>query len=128
MNRNTLIRGLFLFSALYDGILGFAFILAPLSIFEWYQVTPPNHIGYVLFPALLLIVFALMFVQIAIDPVRNINLIPYGIGLKLAYCWVVFKFWFTTGVPDMWKPFAVVDGVTALLFLWAYIALKQHTE
>ena len=128
MKRKKLVSTLFMGIALYDGLLGGAFILAPLSLFDWYGVTPPNHLGYVQFPAILLIVFALMFVQIAVDPIRNRNLIPYGIGLKAAYCWVVFKFWFTTGVPNMWKPFAVIDAVTAVLFLWAYMVLGQNAE
>lgn len=128
MNRNTLIRALFVFMALYDGFLGAVFILAPLSVFDWYGVTPPNHLGYIQFPAFLLLVFAAMFIQIAVDPVPNRNLIPYGIGLKLAYSGVVFKYWLTTGVPSMWKPFAVIDAVTAVLFLWAYAVLRQDVE
>ena len=128
MNRNSLISAMFMIAALYDGLLGAAFILAPLSLFNWYGVTPPNHIGYIQFPAILLVVFALMFVQIAIEPIHNRNLIPYGIGLKLAYSGIVFKYWFTTGIPSMWKPFAVIDAVTVVLFVWAYIILGQNAE
>jgi hypothetical protein len=31
-------------SAAYDGLLGIAFLLAPLSIYNWYGITPPNHV------------------------------------------------------------------------------------
>lgn len=126
MNRKTLISGLFMIIALYDGILGAAFLLAPLSLFTWYGVTPPNHPGYVQFPALLLIVFAAMFLQIALDPDNNRRLIPYGVCLKIAYSGIVFKYWFTTGIPAMWKPFAVLDAVTAVLFVWAYMSLGKE--
>ena len=116
---------MFYLVAVYDGLLGAGFLLAPLRLIEWAGDTPPYHPAFVQFPAILLVVFAVMFVQIALDPVRNRNLIPYGIGLKLSYCGVVFKYWVTTGVGSMWKPFAVIDAVTAVLFLWAYVSLKQ---
>ena len=128
MKKKALISVLFYAAAAYDGILGAVFLVAPLAIFNWYQVTPPNHVGYVQFPALLLILFAVMFVRIAAQPIRNRNLMPYGIGLKAAYSVVVFKYWFTTGIPSMWKPFAVIDTVTALLFLWAYAVVKQDAD
>ena len=128
MSTRSLISWLFYIVAVYDGFVGAAFLVAPMKVFNWYMVTPPNHMGYVQFPALIIIMFAVMFVQIARDPAANRNLIPYGIGLKVAYSVVVFKFWFTTGVPAMWKPFAVIDAVTAVLFMWAYVSLKQDVE
>jgi hypothetical protein len=63
------------------------------------------------FPAALLIVFALMFLAVARNPVANRNLIPYGMLLKVSYCGVIFFHWFASGMPDMWKPFAVADLV-----------------
>ena len=120
------IRGLFMVAALYDGILGIAFLIAAPALFEWLGVTPPNHFGYVHFPAALLIVFALLFLAIARNPVANLSLIPYGILLKVSYCAVVFYHWFTAGVPVIWKPFAIADLVFLVLFVWAYSTLKKH--
>jgi len=88
-------------------------------------VTPPNHPGYVQFPALLLVVFGLMFLAVAADPVRNRNLIPYGILLKAAYCGTVFWYWASTGIPDMWKPFAWCDLAFGLLFAFAWVSLGK---
>jgi hypothetical protein len=116
---------LFYVAAAYDGILGAAFIFIPSSIFSWFNVSPPNHPGYIHFPAALLIVFALMFINIALAPIRNRNLIPYGILLKVSYCSVVFWHWFSGGIPPMWKPFALFDVIFGLLFLWAFIALGK---
>ena len=45
---------LFWLAALYDGLLGLAFLAAPGRLFDLCQVTPPNHLGYVQFPAALL--------------------------------------------------------------------------
>lgn len=117
------IQGLFGFSALYDGVLGVLFIVVPWWAFQTFEVTPPNHWGYVQFPAALLLVFAVMFTVIARNPTGNRGLIPYGIGLKLAYCAIVFVYWGTSGIPGMWKPFAIIDLLMLVAFVWAFIAL-----
>jgi len=112
-------------SAAYDGILGIVFLFIPLSIYSWYGITSPNHVGYVHFPAALLIVFAIMFINIARQPLRNRNLIPYGILLKISYCSVVFGHWFAAGIPDMWKSFAIFDLIFGIVFMWTYIHLGK---
>lgn len=128
MTPEKMIRALFLVAALYDGLLGAVFLFFGATVFTWFQVEPPNHMGYVHFPAALLVVFALLFFNIAQDPGRNINLIPYGIMLKVSYCAVVFFHWLTAGIPDMWKPFAVFDLIFLLLFVWAYSTLVKKNE
>ncbi|MDD4050292.1 MAG: hypothetical protein PHR28_00155 [candidate division Zixibacteria bacterium] len=125
MKSTRAIFWLFVVAALYDGVLGIVFLLAGGDVFAWYGVTPPNHFGYVQFPGALLIVFGLMFLAVARNPVANRNLIPYGILLKISYCGVVFYYWFRTGLPNMWKPFAVFDLVFLVLFIWAYTALGK---
>ncbi len=125
MKRNLFARILFAISAVYDGVLGAAFLLAPAVVYEWFKVPEPDHWGYVQFPAAILIVFALMFVAIAVRPVRNRNLIPFGALLKIAYAGVVGFHWFTAGLPDMWKPFVVCDVVFLILFVVAYIQLGR---
>lgn len=127
MNSFRLIPPLFWIAAVYDGILGLVFLLFPVRLFAFVQVTPPNHFGYVRFPAALLIVFALMFIAVACNPARNRNLIPYGILLKVSYCGIVFGYWFTQDIPNMWKPFAVIDTVFALLFYLAHRQLRRKS-
>lgn len=117
----------FAFAGIYDGLLGVAFLLAPASVYAMFGVTPPNHYGYVQFPAAILIIFGLMFFAVAADPARNRNLIPYGILLKLAYCGIVFGYWFTSGLPTLWKPFALCDAIFALFFFWAWRRLPVQS-
>jgi len=128
MNRLRWISLLYYIGALYDGVLGIAFLLFWARIFDWYGVPPPNHAGYVQFPAALLIIFGLLFLAIARAPVANRNLIPYGILLKVSYCAVIFGHWFTAGIPNMWKPFAVCDFIIMLLFLWTYAVLGREAR
>lgn len=126
MKTNRLITVLFVVAAIYDGLLGVAFLFKSSALFHWAGVTPPNHLGYVQFPAALLIVFAAMFMAVAINPVKNRNLIPYGILLKLSYCGVVTFYWFTTGIPDMWKPFCIFDLVFLVFFVRAWTVLGKE--
>jgi hypothetical protein len=128
MKPNRAIPALFVVAAIYDGLLGAAFLFASGAVFRLFGVTPPNHQGYVQFPAALLIVFAVMYMAIAIDPIRNRNLIPYGMLLKVAYCGVVAFHWLSTGLPGMWKPFCVCDLIFLALFVWAWATLRKESE
>ncbi|MCP4378278.1 MAG: hypothetical protein GY794_19145 [bacterium] len=127
MRTKRAITALFIVSAIYDGLLGIAFLFASAPLFKWFGVTPPNHPGYVQFPAALLIVFAVMFMAIAAQPVKNRNLIPYGILFKVSYCGVVMFHWFTAGLPSMWKPFCIADLIFLGLYAYAWTVLgKEH--
>lgn len=131
MKGDRWISSLFWIAAAYDGIVGLVFLLAPLRAFDWFHVTHPNHIGYVQFPAALLIVFASMFVAIARDPFRRRTLILYGVGLKASYCLVAGGHWLIGGIPSMWKPLVIVDLAMLALFLAAYASLggtAPHTR
>lgn len=121
------IKILFLVAALYDGILGVAFIVAPGAIFAMYGVEPPNHMAYVQFPAFLLIIFAVMFYRVAMDPVANRDLILYGCGLKVAYSGLAFWYELTTGIPSMWIPWAWADLVFLVLFVASWRGLGQQS-
>ncbi|MDT8325674.1 MAG: hypothetical protein RRA94_16285 [Bacteroidota bacterium] len=121
MARSTAVRPIFILAGLYDAVLGLAFLLFAPQVFQRFDVIPPNHFGYVRFPAMLLLVFALMFFAVAFDPKRNRNLIPYGILLKVSYCAAVGWYWYhDPTLPMMWKPFAIIDLAFLVAFIWAY--------
>lgn len=125
MKTHLLVRLLFVVAAVYDGLLGLAFLLAGPSVFKWFSVTPPNHWGYIHFPAALLLVFAVMFSAIAARPETNRNLIPYGMLLKLSFSGLVVYHWVAGGIPNMWKPFAIIDALFLVAFVWAYARMAQ---
>jgi len=120
-----IIKPFFILASLYDGILGLLFLLAPIQLYAAAGVTLPNHLGYIQFPACLLIIFAIMFYQIAKNPIANKNLIIYGIMLKISYCSVVFYYWFLGNIPFIWKPFAILDALFLVAFIGTYKALKD---
>jgi len=114
------VKTLFIIAGMYDGLLAVAFLLFGSDIFHWFGVTPPNHVAYVKFPALLLLIFAAMFFRIARDPVKNRELILYGVALKVAYSGTAFWYQITKGIPFMWIPWAWADLVFLVLFLVAW--------
>jgi hypothetical protein len=126
MSTTQFTRALFLVAAVYDGVLGAAFLAVPGEVYRAADVTPPNHWAYVQFPAALLLVFALMFLAIARDPQGAKSMIIYGLLLKVSFCGIAFWYWFSAGIPGLWKPFAVIDLVMGALFAWSYTAL--HAE
>jgi len=121
-----LAKALFVVSGLYDGLLGAAFFLGPATVFHIARVTPPNHWGYVQFPALLLIIFGVMFFRIAADPLKRRELIPYGMALKASYFGLVFWYQFNSGVPGLWIPWAYADLAFFLLFAWSWKSLARE--
>ena len=118
------IKPFYVVAALYDGILGLVFLMVPTQLFNAAKIAPPNHIGYVQFPALLLVVFAIMFFNIVRDPKANKNLIFYGILLKLSYCSVVLPHWLVGNVPALWVLFAFFDLLFMVVFIVSYKAVK----
>lgn len=124
------ISALFYFSSAYDFVLGAVFLSCAEWFFRVFGVDAPNHWGYVHFPALLLVLFGIMFFQIAEDPQANRNLIPYGILLKASYCAVVGCYTFLGTIPDMWKPFGIADFLMLIAFIWAFkqIPAMQHSS
>ncbi len=118
------VRVLYAIAALYEGLLGLAFIVAAPEIFKLAAITPPNHWGYVHFAAGVLVIFGYMFLQIALRPLENRGLITYGILLKVCYVATVGWHWYHGGIPAMWIWFAGADAAFALLFFWSMVMIE----
>ncbi len=116
------VKTIFFVGALYDGFFGVMGILFPFLAFQIFEVTPPNHAGYVQFPAILLLIFGVMFYQVARDPITNRVFMLYGVALKVGYSGLIFYYLLTSGIPGMWVPWAWIDLVFLVLFLlsWRY--------
>ena len=112
------IRPLFLVAAVYDILLGLAFLVAFRPIYAAFGVTLPNHDAYVLFAAALVAIFGIGFYFVARNPERNRDIIKLGILLKLSYAGIVLAYSFRHEIPTMWVPFAYAD----LLFMIAFLA------
>lgn len=115
----------YLIAGVYDAGLGLLFLVAGSEIFQALEIDPPNHWGYVHFPASLLIVFGILFWTIAKDPVRHRVLIPFGIGLKICYCGTVFYHAIAGSIPSIWITFGYCDLVFAGAFFWSFVVLRK---
>lgn len=118
-----LVKIIFFFAALYDGFIGAMGVLFPNLAFRIFEVVPPNHAGYVQFPAILLLIFGAMFYQVARNPISNRALMLYGAALKIGYSGLIFSYLLTTGIPGMWVPWAWIDLAFFVLFLLSW----RHT-
>jgi hypothetical protein len=114
------IRVLFAVAGLYDFFIGLTFLCFGPQLYETAGVPQPNHWAYIQFASLLLIIFGTMFFAIAHDPIANRNLIPYGMLLKLSYTALAVYYWVMTDIPNLFKPFAVIDAIMLVLFVLAY--------
>ena len=124
MNTPFSIRILYSVAGAYDGLLGLAFLLGGPALYAHFQITPPNHWGYVHFGAGILVIFGWMFLEIARRPEQSRNLVTYGILLKVCYVGTVVWYWIHGDIPAMWKGFALADTVFAALFVWSLKFLK----
>jgi hypothetical protein len=119
------IRPLFVVAAIYDIVLGIGYIVLQERIFTWFQITPPNHPGYVMWGAAVVLIFGIGFALVARNPVRNRDLIVLGILFKLAYSGTVLGYQFLGTIPWMWVPWAYADLVFAALFIMALRSLPR---
>ena len=119
MNKDW-IKPLYVVAGVYDAILGLSFLVATGAIFRYFSVEPPNHMAYIHFPALLLLIFAAMFFRISTNPIKYREMMVYGIGLKVAYSGTAFWHQLSGGIPIMWKPWAWADLLFLILFVIAW--------
>lgn len=122
------IQALLAVCGVYDGVIGLCFLLVPVMLYRTAGITMPNHMGYVRFPALLLLIFAAMFFRAAADPVGRRDVIVYGMALKVSYFSLVFWYQLRGGLPALWIPFAYADVVFFLLFLLAWNVVRREAR
>lgn len=122
------IKPIFLVSGIYDMVLGVVFLLFSRAVFERADVPLPYNMAFLHFPALLLMIFAVMYIRIAADPQGRRELIPYGIGLKIAYVVTVFWHQLHSDIAALWIPLAWADVVFLLLFVVAWRSLRERTQ
>lgn len=118
------IRIILILCGAFDGMVGVVFFTAPAAMFRYFSVTPPNHYGYVQFPSLLLLIFAVIFFRAAADPVARRDTILYGVALKASYSGLVFWYQAHGGVPLLWIPWAWADAACLVLLLLGWFALR----
>lgn len=114
------VKRLFLAAGIYDLVLGLVFVFFFKPLYAYMQVPPPNHDAYILLPGLLVVVFGIGFLMVSADPQGGRQIMLLGVLMKLVYCGTVLGFWFSSSIPVVYLPFAWIDLLFVLGFLWAY--------
>ncbi|MEI8012815.1 MAG: hypothetical protein WCI27_10135 [Candidatus Omnitrophota bacterium] len=94
------------------------------GFFQYVNIAPPNHWGYVHFIAATSFIFALMSFKVAKDPVRGKELIPYVIMYKFFYTVVIFINKIIYDVPDIWVIMAVLSSIFTAILIGCYFYVK----
>jgi hypothetical protein len=118
------IKPLFIVAALYDLLLGIAALFFFKPLYNWFDITLPNHDGYVQWGAAVVVIFGIGFWLVAQAPARNRDIIKMGILFKVAYTATVLGHFFLGSVPIVWVPFAWLDVVFCVLFIVALRSLS----
>ncbi len=119
------LKTLFLIAALYDIILGLVFGLLFKTVYTAFGVELPNHAGYIQLAAAYIFTFGVGFYLVYKDPVKNQAIIVLGVLMKLLFVVVVFGHLLIDSVPAFYIPFAIIDILFLLLFLYSQSAIKK---
>lgn len=117
-------KTLFLVAGIYDLILGPIYFFGYQTLFDMFALPAAGHPTYVQFPALLITIFGVMFLQISTDPVKYRSMIPYGMALKVGFVGLAIWSVLTVGLASVWLLIALLD----FLFLIAFILAWRSTS
>ena len=120
-------RTVFWIAAVYDVVLGIAFLFFATPIFEWIGIedTLPEYSSYISLIAAFLFVIGVAYVLIAIgDLQRNRDLITVGILYKVAYFSVALWYLIDGVYPHIL--FFYVFGLADLVFAVAMTECRLH--
>jgi len=119
------VRAVFICSGLFESFNGIVFLVIPGKIFQALNLALPADIELMQLVSLITLVFAVMYFNIARNPIANRNLIPYGILGNISFCLVVFGHRLTGEMPDAWVFTAFINIVFLTGFILSYKALKR---
>ena len=119
-------RNLFLLAALYDIVLGAAFIFLNDPILDALAITPPDNKSYIHLSAVFVLVQGLSYLFVYRDLAGNVDMIQVGIIYKAAYIAVaIYYLAIDELVHSVFLLFAMLDVAFMGLFIAALLALKK---
>ena len=122
MNKEKLFKVTFFGLGIYDIFLGATFVLFYKSIYQFFQITPANHPGYVYLPALFIVAGGIGEMLIARNLVRNTDLAMMRLLMKLAYLGVVLYYFSKQAIPWVFVAIAAMSivGILNNIFFLAW--------
>ncbi|HLC96091.1 MAG TPA: hypothetical protein VJH97_02115 [Candidatus Nanoarchaeia archaeon] len=110
-------KKLFLTAAIYDIVLGIAFMLLYQPIFTLFNIALPTYPMYLQMAAALILIIGIGFYFVYLNPKKNRDLVKVGILQKIAYI-VIASYYFFIGVAHIvFMIFVILDFVFLLFFV-----------
>ena len=123
--REQYYKCLFLIAALYDFILGIAFLFFYKPLFALFNIVLPENPAYLSLSAAFVFVIGIGYYFIYKDVYSNRDLAKLGTIYKLAYAVIVFYYFFLGLVPHV---IFTALGVTDLIFMFLFIEFLNYTK
>ena len=103
-------RIFFLVAALYDVLLGLAFIVVGESILSAIDMELPPHIAYIQLAAVFIFVQGLSYGLVFLDPLGNLGIVRVGVAYKVAYAGLALWYLAIGILPSVFFiPWAIID-------------------
>lgn len=123
--REKYYKGLFLTAAIYDFILGIAFLFFYKVLYSLFNVALPENPAYLSLSAAFVFVLGIGYYFIYRDIHSNRALVKLGAIYKFAYAAIVFYYFFLGMVPHV---IFTVLGIIDLVFMFLFIEFLNHTK
>lgn len=128
IKRERYYKSLYLIAALYDFILGAAFLFFYRSIFKLTGMNLPDNPAYLTFCAAMIALFGILLFMIYLNLEGSKRLIIYAILVKFAYVGTVLYYYILVGpnyVDFPFRLFAFFDIIFAVLFIESLRVIKK---
>jgi hypothetical protein len=122
-------RGVFFLAAVYDLVLGVAFLLLYPRVYASLGIALPSEPAYLQASAAFVLVQGIMYLFVYRNMIRNRDLIVVGAVYKLAYAAVALGHWAAGDLPhSVFAVLGIVDLVFLALFLMALRAVGRELK
>lgn len=115
-----LAKAVLLVTALYDLVLGIAFLFFYAPIFSWLLIELPTDARYLQLSAAFVLVLGIGYYLIYRNIERNKDLFLLGILYKVAYSAIAFYYFFFGTVETIFFIFGCIDLVMLALLVYCY--------
>lgn len=109
----------------YDLSLGLAGIFFAPFIFNYLNVTPPNHWAYIHMIGGFVLCLGILQGMLANAGSYSKEMLLMAILMKLSYCLTVFGHWFFAAIPMPWVWFACADAAFVSAFAFKFFEKQE---
>ena len=111
-------RAFFLLAALYDLLLGAAFVIFGEQLLSAIGMQLPPHVAYIQLAAIFIFVQGLSYALVYGDPLANLGIVRVGVAYKAAYAGLALWYLVIGLLPSVFfLPWAAID----LIFLVGFV-------